>query len=275
MDKIQKDTFIKGKDSGYHSINAVSFSQLKDLAKSTKHWETAKGLKKDTDALRLGRCFHSMALQPESFKDNLKLIPEYNPRTNEGKKIREDFDKGLLADDLVMYKPELEDGKKMMEVLKSKKSFDLVRNAIKIEEYAITDVNLADILGIDEDIFITCKFKPDFITEDGIIGDYKTMQNASLSSASYEIFVNRKYHAQMAWYSYLYSNITKDPLKSNAIIIAQEKSQPFEVSFILLDENHLNEGFDYCKKALWNYYNFLKTNKITGYVDELQLAIFK
>jgi len=84
----------------------LSFSSLKEFAKSPKHYMDyiSKPKTPPTDAMKLGSAVHCMILTPELFNDQFAVAPEINKRTNAGKEewalfASQNEGKDILAND--------------------------------------------------------------------------------------------------------------------------------------------------------------------------------
>ena len=76
----------------YEAIPALSYSGMKELARSPAHykaWLTDK--REETKALRIGKAVHCAFLQPDLWAKTYKAIPACDRRTKEGKALYEAF----------------------------------------------------------------------------------------------------------------------------------------------------------------------------------------
>ena len=75
----------------YHAIPAVSKSLLGNFSRTAAHGRHALDNQKDSDALRFGRAFHVLALEPHKFDEECIVKPVMDCRTKEGKAKRDIF----------------------------------------------------------------------------------------------------------------------------------------------------------------------------------------
>ena len=89
----------------YQQIGALNYSGAKQILKSAAHykaWLTAE--QEDTAALKMGRLVHLASLEPEVFDRTVRLMPECDRRTKEGKAIFEAFAATMKAGEEALKK---------------------------------------------------------------------------------------------------------------------------------------------------------------------------
>jgi hypothetical protein len=78
---------IKDSNDEYHSHKSISASGLKTIyKKSVNHY--LNSVFKMSDAMNFGSAVHSAILEDSN---DIVVLPEFNARTKEGKKIKQDF----------------------------------------------------------------------------------------------------------------------------------------------------------------------------------------
>lgn len=76
----------------YHAIPAVSKSLLGKFDRTMAHGKYEMDNPSDSDALRFGRAFHVLTLEPQNFDAECAVAPKCDRRTKEGKNAWADFE---------------------------------------------------------------------------------------------------------------------------------------------------------------------------------------
>ena len=123
----------------------------------------------------------------------------------------------------------------------------------------------------DKETDVKCKARLDKIIPDykgkSVIVDVKTTTDAS-PAAFEKAMVNYGYHRQAAWYSHAVANNDR---KSPAlyIIIACEKTPPYDSACYLISRKVLKTGWDECRQAVNIYKSCINSETWPGYPDGL------
>lgn len=210
----------------YFSNEALSFSTIKELLNSPKHFWRAKeeGIKK-TPSMELGTAIHCGILEPKEFEKNYILEPQLDKRSKAYKEWLATEGEGKL-----LYS---EETKEIIDNALSSTYSDaisLIKEGRTVNEEAF----------FFEDTFLKMKCKVDaYCKEEKILIDLKTSSDISPREFQSQIF-KRAYHMQMAHY--------REALESNGCpvdcvkIVAISTTKPFDVVEYELDNIVLDQA---------------------------------
>ena len=154
----------------YHAIPAVSKSLLGKFDRTAAHGKYALEHPHDSDALVLGRAFHTLSLEPEKAAQELAVAPVCDKRTKEGKVLFAEFEASSA-------------GKTVLTAAQYAQAVDMAQSFRECPEYAhvIADCKIeVSIFWQDADTWEPCKTRLDFVDpERGIVGDLKSVRDAS------------------------------------------------------------------------------------------------
>jgi len=154
----------------YHAIPAVSKSLLGKFDRTAAHGKYALEHPHDSDALALGRAFHTLSLEPEKAAQELAVAPVCDKRTKEGKVLFAEFEASSA-------------GKTVLTAAQYAQAVDMAQSFRECPEYAhvIADCKIeVSIFWQDADTWEPCKTRLDFVDpERGIVGDLKSVRDAS------------------------------------------------------------------------------------------------
>lgn len=246
------------KDEEYNKHPGLNYSGAKLILRSPLHYVTKLNEPEDEEenkALQIGTLTHLAALQPKLFEMSVKVIPECDRRTKDGKAIYEAFTAGLSPTDTAV----------------KKEDYDLInsmglaaREAIKrlVPDDATTTVEQAfygQYKGKD------IKGRPDMVVQlasgERIIIDLKTTQDAKGFKRDVASFM---YYLQAPWYMQLTG-------AKKFYFVALEKKEPFDYAIYELDEEALAFGKLQMDLALDIWSNCVKFQSYPGYPKEPQL----
>lgn len=221
-------------DRDYSLLEGVRRSELWWLNTSPLHYlyhlnEPEIG----SQALIFGQAAHKWILEPDTFDDEVAILPEINRRTKEGRALYEAFQ----AEN---------DGKTII----TADDFDIIRD---MKEALYTDPDIRELLEnakateqayvwTDAETGIRCKVKADMITElDGqpIILDYKT--TASCADGAFERSCRKYgYDFQSGMYT---EGVNISTLEAHGFVfLAQEKEPPYAPRLYWCDEGFIEKG---------------------------------
>ena len=110
-----------------------------------------------------------------------------------------------------------------------------------------------------------CRCRPDFLSNDGVIVDFKTTRSAKLDSFSRDA-VNMRYHVQSAFYlDGVTAAMKKAELVGPFLFIAIEKEAPYAVSVCEADGDFVCTGRQEYQMDLQTYAACKKLNEWPGY----------
>lgn len=241
----------------YHSHGAISRSGLALIGEAPKkYWYkylSGQYNEKESDALRVGSAFHTLVLEPESFNDRFFVWSGLPKNTNAGK---EDYKKAVVdAEKRYLLKQcEYDTILKMANSVRIEPATKkIITGSGKIE---------ASIFWEDESTGRQVKCRPDFIKEDGLILDVKTVASASLEDFEKSII---NYHYDVQAYMCI-EGAKKAGLKAEAFVfMCVEKDPPYCTAFYMADDSILKSGEIRFRKWLEIYDACMKKNDWPAY----------
>lgn len=236
-------------DETYHSLPYLSSHGVMDCLKSFDHYMAKKKSKEQTAAMRFGTIAHLMALEPLEFQKRIRISPEVDRRTSEGKKKYQEFMDSMTPDSLIVSPDEHRRltgmRKKLDELMKSDLGW-IFQRIEQIEKATIFEImdhsELGKILG---------KAKMDIVGDDYIL-DYKTTQDAWIwnfgKTARWSY-----YDLQLFWYQKAEALISGK--QKRLLILAQESEEPFEFMVYEIDQSFGSEAWNMIDIGFQKYLN--------------------
>lgn len=247
----------------YHAFQAISSHGLMEMLRSPAHFQakylTKKAEDVETEAYRVGRICHSAILEPEIFKARAVVKPDLDYRTKAGKEALREWTELLKPDAIVLDEKDLDQILGMI-------------NAVQAHPLAsrILQGGVPELSGYFQDATyqVPCKFRPDYLHEDGIVVELKTCKDAS-PTAFAKAIANFNYHLQAAFYVDGFSVVYNKPRGSVPhVFIAIEKDPPYGIGVYSSVEAMLDKGRELYQRALEKYVWCLANNKWPGYSEE-------
>lgn len=243
----------------YHSWRAANASTLKVVGRrSPSHAYHALHHPRDpTPALVIGEAAHAAILEPARFEEEYCRGLGIGKRSKADKEAWKVFEEAN-AGKMVLSADDYDHCNEMRQaLLKHDTAAELLETA-----GAMTEISL---VWDDPELGCPCKARADlFSTLHGwsILGDLKTTQNAAPDAFSRSI-ANYDYHVQAAWY--LDGAEALAPRDRRFIFIAVEKTPPFGVSCVELDERSLESGRTLYRRWLRAWSAAVASGKYEGY----------
>ena len=213
----------------YQQIGALNYSGAKIILVSPLHYKTWLTAERDeSPALKTGRLVHLASLQPDVFDATVRILPECDRRTKDGKAIYEAFVSTLKPSEECIKKDEMD------EVLAVAESAQLgIETIAKGFEAArmVEQTYTAKFGGVN------IKGRPDLVLvkpDGAIVVDVKTTQDASPKAFAKDV-ANYKYHLQAAFYMQLTG-------ATEFYIVAVEKNAPYAHAIYKFDEAAIEAG---------------------------------
>jgi len=203
---------------------------------------------KMTDAMNFGSAVHSALLEDSN---DIAVLPEFNARTKEGKKIKQDFfdnNKGKI-----IIKQEEQEA-----IEKIKKNFNghsLAKSLVQ----RLTETEVSYYGTIDK---VPVRVRPDGIKDNDYIIDIKTTMDASPRYFKSQVY-NFAYHLQACFYS---EALGYDPAKFRFITI--ENKYPYTVEVFAMSEDMIEYGRDAWRIAFNSWKEYLETNNVGSFYWE-------
>jgi hypothetical protein len=243
----------------YHRIPRVSNSGLSHLLKSPSHYNAWTLQKPEqTAAQELGNLVHLAILEPQKFYLSYAKAPECDRRTKEGKALWEsalakNAGKSLLKQD------EFERIEAIMEkVYSHPRASSLLKNGRAEDSFFWEDSELG----------VACKARADYLRNDGVLIDVKTTESAG--HRDFQRAVGTwNYHRQVAFYTDGIAEATGQEI-GHCVLMAVEKTYPYEVALYVLDEDAINRGRAQVEKLMDVYAKCVRENSWPGYPSEIQ-----
>lgn len=240
----------------YDELKALNYSGAKEIIKSPAHYQAwLKSEKEDTPALKFGRLVHLASLEPLVFDKQVRVMPDCDRRTKEGKAIYEAFAATLRPDEECIKQEEMN---KVLAVAESAQagieSVASGKAGVRLVEHTFT----ADHEGVK------IKGRPDLVLLDaGIVIDVKTTTDASAKNFAKEIW-NYKYFLQAAWYLRLTG-------AKEFYFIAVEKEPPYAHAVYRLDDAAIDLGRQLMSSACVTYRECANFGVWPSYPQEVQI----
>ena len=241
----------------YNELKSLNYSGAKQILVSPSHYQAwLKAEQEDTPALRFGRLVHLASLEPQVFDRTVRVMPECDRRTKEGKAIFEAFSATLRADEECIKKDEMD---KVLAVAESAQA--------GIEKICggVEGARLVENTYIGTHEGTPIKGRPDLVvagSERSIVLDVKTTQDASPKAFARDVY-NYKYFLQAAWYCKLTG-------AKEFYFIAVEKEPPYAFAIYRLDEEGLELGRKLMTSACLTYRECNNFGAWPSYSSEVQ-----
>lgn len=244
----------------YHRHPSISKSQLDQFAKSPAHYLASLTTpRKETDAMRFGRIFHGMVLEPERVK--IAVAPQCDRRTKEGKAIWDIFCTANAGAEIV----KAEEGEMLNGMAASIKAHPAASALLN----AGPGIAEGSAFWRDVQSGELCRCRPDFYRQDlGIIVDLKTTDDASPEAFAKSI-AKYGYHRQNSMYVDGVESSTGDIVKGFVFVVT-EKSAPYCTAVYSLDTQGVELGRDQYKKLLLDLADCKIAKKFPGYSDRIE-----
>lgn len=242
----------------YHAGPGISKSQLDQVAKSPAHWKASLEIeRKETPALRVGRLFHNVVLEPESI--DLAVAPKVDRRTKVGKATWEAFvsaskDSQVVTEDEYTLIMGMRDSVMLHPIAKALFELD------GMFEHSVYWQN--------EESGLLCKCRPDWwLPGKQVIVDLKTTEDArpwafARDSAKY------RYHVQNAFYD---EGVGSVALSQGFIFVVVEKAPPYAVAVYQLDDQAILAGQIMYQEELNILADCQRTGIYPAYSDRIEV----
>lgn len=246
-------------DKDYHAHPAISKSGLAEFQRSPAHYRHWRDNDKpDTDALRLGRAFHTMLLEPDTFDARVYVWAGSERKTKAGKQAYKDA-VAAAGTRLMLKKTEHDNLKAIAESISSHVSARVILSGRGDVE--------ATLLWTDEETGVECRARPDWLRSDGVLVDLKTTTDARVHKFQQDAY-KYLYHWQAAMYCDGYEAVTGQKAQG-FFFVAAEKEAPHGVSVMQADEGFIALGRQQYREALARFAEQQKKNHWPKYEDAL------
>lgn len=228
----------------YAAMPGWRFSHIKEMDKSPLHVQHARRTEDDADHFRIGRALHSLVLEPDTFDGKYVMYAERRSSKAWDAFAAEHADKTILTQQA------WDDAHFMA---------DAVRRAVgdMLDNAAAEQV----VTWTDEATGLPCKVRRDLL-KSRVLADLKSTRDLD-----YRRFTNQAasldYHSQKSFYA-------EPGGVDRCIIIAVEKSAPYDVGVFELDTEALDVGKRRWRKWLDRLAECLAADRWPGRYDSVQ-----
>lgn len=231
MKNTQKIYYVKDTFPEYLSKkDFIAASDIKTFLKSPKLYYYEKYLKQEKEELRhlsIGSAIHEKVMEPEYFDLHFIVFPKVDKRTKDGKAAYETFVKQAEGKTII-YEDELEMINIIAETAKSNKTF------MSFLEDSYTELSC---YTVDEKTGLRIRMRPDILSKSkSTIVDIKSCMESSPKEFKRNVF-SYGYNLSAAYYCDFIN-------RENYVFAAMEKSQPYQVSLFVCNDDML-EGARY------------------------------
>jgi len=208
-------------EAEYRAIEAVNQSALKLMARSPAHfrWTVDHPDERDSEALRIGRVAHLLALQPTQAAELIAVAPECDRRTKEGKAVYEAF-LGELGEREWVGAEEYAVAQAVAAAARAHKGAGPILTAEGLEEVVI--------VWQDDDTRVLCKGRIDrLLASAKLVLDFKTATDASPGAMEWTA---RRYGYDVQAAFYIDGLAALGHAGYSYVIVSAEKAPPYGVS---------------------------------------------
>lgn len=257
-------------DEEYFAVAAISNSRIGDfLVSPATFYHHMLTPQEDTPAMKLGRLYHCMMLQPDEVSKRYMVFDDVRGSTKAGKEaLAMAAEAGLeaIAHDVFCAVEDMREA-----ALQHPRVRFILEHPLS--QFEVCCFWWETVEGVR----IPCKAKLDIYNPDiagGLAADLKSTVDASPGKFPKSV-ANYGYHRQAAWYS-------RGPKRAigadvNAFgFICQEKTPPYLTGCYTLSENALMQGLHEIKDALTRLVGCMQSGDFPGYgTDFIQLDLPK
>lgn len=214
----------------YHARPEISKHDLDLIRHAPGLYRHAKDNPEESEsaALIFGSLYHTAVLEPGMLLDEYFIMPDFDARTKEGKRIRDEAREEAGNRRCV----KLDEVQTVQAMHKALLQNPLVAELLKDSSRFAVEPSF---FWTDETTGVECRARADLITKDGFIVDLKTCVNADLERFTKDAF-KFGYHRQAAHYLRGWGQMLKTaqpdtlndvPGMRAFVFIAQEKEPPY------------------------------------------------
>lgn len=252
-------------DQYHRDKTSISSSSLRQFLRSPAHFhEYLVGEKAPpTPAMITGTMVHSLVLEPERFRAEYVVMPDFPLRSKLGKAMHERWchenrDKNVIRE---------ADMQMLVGIAKSLVSNPTIVKMLKASEKEVSGYYRDPVTGLK------CRIRPDAIARGGeILLDFKTTKDASYDAFTRSI-VDFRYDIQLAMYEQGIKEITGAAPVTTAII-AVEKTPPYSCAVYEMTEGILSTGNLQYRQALDGIKRCLERDEWPQYFEGAPQKVF-
>lgn len=201
----------------YQKHPAISGTKIKTMLRSPAHFKDRYidgNEDKPTPAKQFGILAHTAILEPKLFQEHMVLKPEFKGEGS--RKAKKEWEESLPPTALVMDQEEADE---ILGMIASVQNYEVAASLLRkgIAEHSF--------YYNDPDTGTPCKFRPDYVTEDGWLVNIKTAASAQRHDFM-SAMVRFGYHVSVAHELIGYRAIYGHDAKGYAFVVI-EKGRPF------------------------------------------------
>lgn len=249
----------------YHSVEALSASGLRHLARSPRHYFAAtldphRPVSEPTAAMKAGTLAHCALLEPDALFERYVIKPPgQDGRTKEGKAWLASVPVGLevcSAEQMATAKTQ---------------AVSVRYNLPEVAKMLATGQPEVSAFWVDESTGAMCKCRPDWVHETSagtVLLDLKTTTDASLRGFPRSL-ANFGYHRQAAHYSDGFALTTGVPVVG-FVFVCVESDWPHAAAAYILDDESMAVARDQNRELMNLYAECKASGEWPGYPNEIQ-----
>ncbi|MFD2112059.1 PD-(D/E)XK nuclease-like domain-containing protein [Thiorhodococcus fuscus] len=244
----------------YLALRAVSAHGLMQIERSPAHYRTSIETPHAPSAAQaLGTLTHLCVLEPEEYRQRVRVAPAVDRRTKAGKETFAAFEAEVTAIPDAMIATAEQDTKARA-----------MRESVMAQPFAraLLADGAAEVTLLWDQDGTFCKARPDWLCSGHeVIVDLKTAADAS-EQAFAKACGNYRYHLQAAWYQ---DAVMRVGLGDRVFVfIAVEPEPPYAAGLYQIDDQALRVGRIRYERALETYRECVATNDWPGYAREIR-----
>jgi hypothetical protein len=244
----------------YHATKGlISKSALDEVARSLAHYRYSVDAEPepDTTATIIGRCFHTITLEPDLTDEKIVKLPDFGDMRSS--KNRDTRDAWLVSEGFGRTPLKPDDYATVVAMRDAVHRHPAARKLMRRGESEVTA------LWTDPATGLRCKSRADrLVAMDGVFVDLK-----SANDASPEMFAraaaNFRYHVQDAFYSRAFEE--NDIHIENFVFVVVEKEPPYAVAVYQLDDTARRRGEQLYMREMRALAEAILSDRWPGYGD--------
>lgn len=259
MSSIYENHWVQEDAETYHANPAIGSGMIRTMLKSPYHYKfyhLLGNVKETTPAMWFGQIAHLAMLETEAFNSRFVVEPKFSGTGS--RKAYDDWKKSLAPKTIILSEKEYASLRGMSMSLFDTEHFGHVvefmkKPGIKEHSFYFTD----PVTGL------RCKFRPDFLTEDGWIMDLKTT-TCSDEKVFKRCIKGLGYHVSAAFYCYGFEQLFGYKPKGY-VFLPIEKKPPYIPTVLTADQTITGPGEIDFRRGLNRIKECTESNYWPGY----------
>lgn len=245
MQEVEVGKLIQGLSyEDYAGIFALRASELNDLRWSPAHYLARKqNPKEPTEAQEDGLMIHKLFERGDQFLASLVVEPEFIGRTKDGRESKQSAEAKQMKQAWYLDLPPNTEVVSMKQLTMLQGISGALSRHSLVKNLVRDGVRETSLVVQDPETGVMLKCRPDLITADGFLVDFKSTRDARPHSFLNSVFGFRDYFYVLAAAHYLHclrvAGISKD---ESMTFIAIEKEPPYGIMVYPLDIGNIAPG---------------------------------